>query len=149
MNRNILGTLLNIQQENERAIDFENALTYLVGPIPLALAYPKGSRRTTTKSRWMDVILIYFSNMLKPEEFYKSQAKPTAYLIDLMGLIRAIAGLGSIYEELVLRVLDRLPKKYDRIDIVPDTYCQNSLKNPERTLRNINDFLKMERTRPF
>ena len=145
--------------KNERAIDLKNALTYPLGPIPLALAHPDGSRRTTTESQLMDEILTYCNDILKPEEFYKSQEKPTAYLIDLMALIRTMAGLGSTYEELALKVLDRLPKSYDRIDIVVDTYRQNSLKNPERTrrgttekvlvqsaksrlLRNFNDFLK-------
>ena len=105
------------------------------------------------ESQLMDEILTYCNDMLKPEKFYKSQEKPTAYLIDL------IAGSGSTYEELALKVLDRLPKNYDRIYIVADTYRQNSLKNPEctrrgttekvlvqsaksRLPRNFNDFLK-------
>ena len=107
----------------------------------------------------MDEILTYCNDILKPEEFYKSQEKPTAYLINLMALIRTMAGLGSTYEELALKVLDRLPKSYDRIDIVADTYRLTSLKNPEctrhgatekvlvqsaksRLPRNFNDFLK-------
>ena len=53
------------------------------GPIPLELAHPDGSRRTTTKSQLMDEILTYCNDILKPEEFYKSQEKPTAYLVDL------------------------------------------------------------------
>ena len=78
-----------------------------------------------------------------------------------MALIRTISGLGSTYEELALKMLDRLPKSYDRIDIVADTYRPNSSKNPERTRpgttekvlvqsaksrlpRNFNDFLKNE-----
>ena len=41
----------------------------------------------------------------EPAEFYRSQEKPTASLIDLMALIRAIAGLGATYEELALKEL--------------------------------------------
>ena len=76
----------------------------------------------------MNEILTYCNDRLKLEEFYKSQEKATAYLIDLIALIRTIAGLGSTYEELTLKVLGRLPKNYDRIAIVADTYRQNSLK---------------------
>ena len=110
MNRNILGTLLAYSEKNERVIDFKNAHTYPLRPIPLALAQSDGSRRTTTKSQLMDDILTYCNDILKSEEFYKPQEKATAYLIDLMALIRTIAGLGSIYEELALKVLDRLPR---------------------------------------
>ena len=67
MNMNILGTLLAYSAKRERAIDFKNALTYPLGPIPLALAHPDGSRRTTTKSQLMDEILTYCNDILKPE----------------------------------------------------------------------------------
>ena len=85
----------------------------------------------------MDKILTYCNDILKPEEFYKSQEKPTAYvyLIDLMSLIRTMVDLGSTYEELALNVLDWLPKNYDLLDIVAGTYLPNSSKNPERTRR--------------
>ena len=46
MNRNILGTVLAYSAKNERAIDFKNALTYPLGPVPLALAHPSGSRKS-------------------------------------------------------------------------------------------------------
>ena len=61
----------------------------------------------------MDEILTYSNDILKPEELYKSQGKPMAYLIYFLALIRTIAGLGSTYEELALKVLDRLPKNYN------------------------------------
>ena len=67
MSRNILGTLLAYSAKNEWAIDLKNALIYPLGPIPLALAHPDGSRRTTTKSQLMDEILTYCNDILKPE----------------------------------------------------------------------------------
>ena len=85
MNMNILGTLLAHSATRERAIDFKNTLTYPLGPIPLTLAHPDRSRRTTTKSQLMDEILTYCNDILKPKEFYKSQEKPMAYPIDLKG----------------------------------------------------------------
>ena len=63
----------------------------------------------------MDEILTYCNDILKPKEFHKSQEKPMAYLIDLMAFNRTMVGLGSTYEELALKVLDRLSKDYDRI----------------------------------
>ena len=69
----------------------------------------------------MNKILTYCNDILKPEEVYKYQEKPMTYLIDLMALVRTMAGLGSPYEELALNVLDWLPKNYDQLDIVADT----------------------------
>ena len=36
-------------------------------------------------------------------------------------------------------MIERLPKNYKRIDIVADTYRENSLKNNDRNLRGISD----------
>ena len=129
MNRNSFGTHLAYSAKSIRAIiNFRNALAYPLGPVLSALAHPDGSRRSTTKNQLMDEILTYCNDMLKPEEFHKSQQKPTAYLINLMTLIRTMAGLGSTYEELALKVLDNLPKNNDQIDIVAALIAKNLSK---------------------
>ena len=55
-NRNIVGTLLAYSARNEKMIDFEKSLEYPLCSIPLSLANPDGSPRSTTKSKLLKVI---------------------------------------------------------------------------------------------
>ena len=57
VNRNILGLLLSASAKSGQVIDFAKALEYPLGPVPLSLANPDGSRRVTSKSKSLKVIL--------------------------------------------------------------------------------------------
>ena len=52
----LLELQLRIRPEIKRMIDFEEALEYLLCSIPLSLANPDGSPRSTTKSKLLEVI---------------------------------------------------------------------------------------------
>ena len=68
VNRNILGKLLAFSAKTGRQIDFERALTYPLSPMPQSLANPDGSRRTTAKSKFMEIILSYCNTSTDPKD---------------------------------------------------------------------------------
>ena len=129
-NRNILAKLLAYSAKTGKVIDFEKALRYPLYPVPLCLAHPDGSRRTTAKSKFMEVILSYCNSSIDPKELGTRVPKDSvsAYLVDLMALIRTVPGLCDTYQELTFKLIDMLPVGYKRIDIVADTYREGSLK---------------------
>ena len=133
-NQNVLGKLL---AHSAKTIDFERALTNPLYPVPLA--FPDGTRRTTAKSKFMEVILSYCSSSTDPKDVRLPDRANSTYLVDLMAWIRTMAGVPDIYHELALRLFDMLPVGYSRVDIVADTYQQNSLKDPERDKRGTAD----------
>lgn len=45
-----------------------------------------------------------------------------AYIVDLMALIRTMTKLPKSYEEFVWKLSSAIPKGYNRLDIVVDTY---------------------------
>ena len=57
VNRNIIASLLAFSLKHEKVIDMENALKYLLNPIPLSIANADGSRRETLKSALAKIIL--------------------------------------------------------------------------------------------
>ena len=63
------------------------------------------------------------------------------YIIDIMALINKInaSELPKTYEELVFVILDKIPKGYTRVDIVADTYLENSIKDAERKRRGVGE----------
>eukprot|EP00794_Sanderia_malayensis_P002369 gene2369-2730_t len=124
-----------VSAKYQRPIDFKYALTYPLGPVPLALAHPDGSPRKTVKSQLMEMILSYTDDVLLPEDFTRQRYNTKIYFVDLMALIRTLSGVGSTYEELAFKIFELLPTKYDRIDIVADSYIQNSIKSVERQRR--------------
>ena len=110
-------------------------MAYPLSPIPLCYAHPDGSWRTTAKSQLMEVVLSDCSASTDPKELFIPKASISTYLIDLMAVVRTLSGLYSTYQDLAFKLFNILPKGYERIDIIADTYRKNSLKDPERNKR--------------
>ena len=136
VNRDVLAKLLALSTKHNKVIDFEVALTYPLSPVPISLSHPDGTRRKTTKSSLMNIINSYcdtnFDHSLPPRQ-------TSTYMVDLMALIRTVSPVPETYSSLTNNLIERLPKDYNRIDIIADTYQENSLKNNERDMRGISD----------
>ena len=74
----------------------------------------------------MKVVQIYKTST---EEDKSPPKQNTAFLVDLMALIQTVSSVPVTYAELVKTLVSHLPKGYWRVDIVADTYRDNSLKN--------------------
>jgi len=136
VNRNILGSLLAFSIENERVIDIAAALSYPLSQIPLSLATGDGNRRTTSKSK-LTPLLINGVTLKDPksDNSVKSVKENTTFIVDLMAAIRTMTNLPGTYEEFVWNFVSTIPKGFKRVDIVADTYRENSIKGGERNTR--------------
>ena len=134
VNRDVLSKLLALSAKHNKVIDFEVVLTYPLSPVPLSLSHPDGARRKTMKSSLMTVINSYYDTDL---DLPLPPRQTSTYIVDLMALIRTVSPIPETYSHLVHSLIERLPKIYKRIDIVADTYRENSLKNNKRNLRGI------------
>ena len=83
----------------------------------------------------MEIILSYCNTSTDPKDVCIPKEEISAYLVDLMALIRTLPGLFDTYRDLSSSLFTMLPVGYDRIDIVSDTYRERSLKDPERVKR--------------
>ena len=104
-NRNVLGKLLALTAKSEKNIDFEQALKYPLHSLPLCIAFPDGARRTTPKSKFMEVILLCSNGPTYPKEVHLPEKTTTTYLVDLMALIRTMHGLFDTYHDLAMKLL--------------------------------------------
>ena len=128
VNRDIISKLLALFAKTGRQIDFKSALAYPLTTVPLSIANPDGSRRTTQKSKMLEFL------SLKDEE--EPQLNADVFIIDLMAQIRVLTKeVPDTYEEFVIKFLHSIPKGYARIDIVADTYREKSIKSSERNKR--------------
>ena len=114
MNRDILGRL--------------KALHYPLGEVPLGLANADGTMRKINKSKLANEII---SNTFTTD-ISKQQ---TAYIIDVMAYIRTMVNLPDTYVRLAWQFLSGIPKDFSRIDLVADSYFNNSIKDAERIKR--------------
>ena len=57
VNRDIIGSLLSFSAKNNKPIDWENALSYPLTPIPLCLSTADGKSRKIAKSKLQKVVL--------------------------------------------------------------------------------------------
>ena len=114
MNRDILGRL--------------KALHYPLGEVPLRLANADGTMRKINKSKLANEII---SNTFTTD-ISKQQ---TAYIIDVMAYIRTMVNLPDTYERLAWQFFSGIPKGFSRIDLVADSYFNNSIKDAERIKR--------------
>ena len=62
-----------------------------------------------------------------------SKANVSVYIVDLMALVRTMTKIPETYEELAVQLFNMIPSGYQRVDIVVDSYIENSIKEAERT----------------
>ena len=130
VNRNVLGTLLGYSIKSGKKVDFEKALKYPLSPIPLSIANGDGTKRKTNKSKLTKILLRNFNEASIPEK--KSNS---AYVTDLMAVIRTLKNIPNTFEELTWRILKTIPRNHTRVDIIADTYRTTSIKMGERDRR--------------
>ena len=139
-NRNVLASLLSLSAKTGQVIDFEKALTYPLSSVPLSLANPDGTRRTTAKSKLQGIILDHCSKPVgHPKETSPDKSNVSAFLIDMMAVIRTLTEIPENYEELTWKFMKTLPRNYYRVDIVADTYQETSIKTAERNKRGCSE----------
>ena len=114
--------------KESKTIDFLKALHYPLCEAPLSLSNADGTMRKTNKSKLANTII---SNTFTTD-ISKQQ---TAYIIDVMAYIRTTLNLPDTYERLAWQFLSGIPKVFSRIDLVADSYFNNSIKDARRIKR--------------
>ena len=133
-NRNILGRLLSLSTKHNRVIGLESVLTYPLYPVPLSLANPDGTKRSTQKSKLLEI----FDNTEVNVEV--SSVHESVLIVDMIAQLRlCITGATGTFEDLIKRFFNSLPAGYKRVDIVGDTYRNNSIKAGERKKRGTSE----------
>ena len=131
-NRNVLGKLLTLSANAQQLIDFEAALSFPLYHVPLSLAYPDRTKRSTQKSKLLEIVLEGSSDPVDTHQ----QREVSTLIIDMIAHYRVIStNLPQTFEEWILRFLQTIQKGYKRIDIVADTYRDFSIKSGERLKR--------------
>ena len=131
VNRDILGKLLSLSIKFQKPINFQEALMYPLCPVPLSLAFPDGTKRSTTKSKLLAII----GPKENAEEVSEERSCETL-VVDLIAQFRTISkDLPQTFEELIVRLLNSLPKRFPRVDLVADCYRDFSIKAAEREKR--------------
>lgn len=131
-NRNIIGRLFSISAKTNRPVNLEVALSYPLYPVPLSLANPDESKRSTQKSTLLELLPTKGTQ----EEANLIKTDVVGYVIDMIAQLRTcLVGCTGTFEDLSKRFVNSLDRGYQRIDIVADTYRPNSIKEGERKRR--------------
>ena len=69
----------------------------------------------------------------KADDSVKKIKENTTFVIDLTGTICTMTNLLNTYKEFVWNFVSTLPRVFKRLDIVPDTYREKSIKGGERS----------------
>ena len=130
VNRNAIGKLLAVSTKFEN-IDFEVGLAYPLTSVPLSLSNPDGSGRVIQKSKLMEVLSQY-----QEENDAVVKIDTKIFVFDFIVQIRVIIKeIPETYEQLALKNLQSIPKGYERVDLVADTYRLVSIKAAKRSKR--------------
>ena len=125
--RDMLPKLSAICIKQERKIDFLKALTYPLGEVLLALCNADGPMQKTNKSNLGKKVLSRLTDETTPL-FEKGS---TAVIVDFVALVRTITQVPDTFEDLAMKLILFLPKGFKRINLVADSYLQNSIKDAE------------------
>ena len=118
VNRDILAKLLSISVRKGKTIDFEKALKYPLGDIPLSLANADGTMRKTNKRKLAKIIL----SRMETEPLPNFQKQKTAFIVYVMALIRTISNLPDTFERLAWKFHSYIPKGHYHVYLVADYY---------------------------
>ena len=131
VNRNFLRFLLALSAKYGKKIDFQRALQYPPCVVPFSLSDADGSSRSTVKSKFNDVLMENSKQFQNAE--LPSKADVSVHIIDLMVFVHTMTKILKTYEELAIQLFNTIPSGYQRVDIVMDSYIENSIKEAERT----------------
>ena len=106
-----------------------NVLTYSLGPVPWALAYPDGSLTKTMKSK-----LVHLLEENTPS--LESVPAGAAVLIDGMALLHCLSSIPATFGKLAEKVFKQITRSLraggSRVDFVTDQYSEISIKGAWR-----------------
>ena len=139
-NRNVLGKLLTLSANARQPIDFQKALTYPLYDVPLSLAFPDGTQRSNQKCMLLNIIKK--TKKVEDPKQQTSRTTPakevTTLIVDMIAHYRVISqNLPATFRDWIEKFLRTVhnDEKYNRIDIVADTYREFSIKSGEREKR--------------
>ena len=106
-NRNVLGKLLTLSANAQQLIDFEAALSFPLYHVPLSLAYPDRTKRSTQKSKLLEIVLEGSSDPVDTHQ----QREVSTLIIDMIAYYRVMStDLQQTFEEWILRFLQTIQK---------------------------------------
>lgn len=105
-NRDILAELFSIPLKEDKQIDFEKVLKYLLTKVPLSLWSANVAMRKTAKSDLAKQVLSLQNSVPKPE-IDRSSA---ALVADLMALICTMVQIHSTFEKTAVGMMSHIPK---------------------------------------
>jgi len=109
----------------------EDILCHPLGPLPWALSTPEGLLRKTNKASLATTLQ---RNVTAVEQLPENCAS----VVDGIGLVQRVKGDQATFADIATTVFSMVldeGDKSNRIDVVFDTYRENSIKNSERLLR--------------
>lgn len=127
--RSLFGRIIVMAQS--RSLQMENVLSHPLGPLPWALSTPDGLLRKTNKAALA-------TSLQKNVSVAEKLPENTASVIDGMNLVQRVKGDEACFGDVAKIVFSMAlseGRQSSRIDVVFDTYKDNSIKNCERSLR--------------
>ena len=127
--RSLFGRIVVMAQG--RNLKMGDILSHPLGPLPWSLSTPDGLLRKTNKSSLA-------TSLQKNVEVAHELPSNSASVVDGMNLVQRIKGDQSTFGDIAVAVLLMALKEGSqskRIDVVFDTYRDNSIKNSERSVR--------------
>ena len=112
--------------QSGKRVDYEEVLKYPLPPVPSR----RWQQEILQKSDLTDIIL----TSRGPDDIPASNSS-SAYILDLVAFFHSVREIPDTYEQLIWKLLKTIPTNYHRVDIVADSYRENSIKSSERNSR--------------
>ena len=126
--KDVFCFLLTKSLELKSPVDIDEALKYLLSPVPLSIAHADGEKRKTNESALYDYALKSCTSSQSIDNLNGSKV----YVLDLAALLRSTVKIPGTFEELAMKVYNDIQNAYNTIYVACDTYRTQSIKSPER-----------------
>ena len=140
--RNLFGYMILVAQSRQLQMNY--VLAHPLGPLPWAIANGEGTLRKTNKAKLA-------RELEKNTTQAETMPRPSACIIDGMGLVQKLSGNNKTFAELAKYALSKVlheGAQSSRIDMVFDVYLEESIKNAERCNRGSGSGIQFKQITP-
>ena len=111
--------------------NLKDVMTYPLMPVPSALGTPDGNLHKTNKAKLMENLLHAVENATEPD------MSSTLFIEDGNAVYHQLLGLPPTYNELCIKVFDKVTFRRKYVVFCTDTYKPDSIKTHERNRRGV------------
>ena len=121
-----MGKIISWSVKSGKTVDFKETLRPSLCPGLVGITFRGGSKQSTAKSELLKELDVSDANVSN------LTSRIDAYIPYVIRKIQFLHGKSDIFDELLMKLINCVPKDVNEVHFVVDSYFHNTIKSAER-----------------